>query len=154
MIRLPLLAALAITALPAELAARAVAAPAIANEMDSSVRQALLARCGADRRCSAFTRPAGQEPSIRISGLSCRESKRQHFRIRRCAFSAQSSARSDRLSCSAEFHHGPGSTETLWSDRRMVKQTRVYLPTSRMDVPMTLGTSTLSCSGSVIDYVS
>lgn len=153
MTRLALLAAVAIAASPAAAAARA-AAPAMAVEMESSARQALLARCGGDRRCSAFARQDGREPAIGIAGLTCRESRRQKIRIRHCAFSATSAARSNRLSCSAEFHQGPGSTASIWSDRRLDKQKRVYLPTSRMDAPMTLGPSTLSCSGSVIDYVS
>jgi hypothetical protein len=143
---------LTIAAMPAAVAARAAVAPAIAAEMDGSVRQALLARCGADRRCAAFVRQEGQEPTVRIAGLTCRESRRKSVRTRRCAFTASSTARTDRLSCNAEFHKGPSST--LWSDRRLVKQVRVYLPTSRMNAPVTLGPSTLSCSGSVIDYVS
>jgi hypothetical protein len=152
--RLLLLSALAIAALPVAATARTVAAPGLAREMESSARQSLLARCGADPRCAAFGRQEGVEPAIRIAGVTCSESKRQRVRFRRCAFTAQSAARSDRLSCSAEFHQGPGSSATLWSDRKLVKQVRVYLPTSRIDAPMTLGPSTLSCSGSPIDYVS
>jgi len=153
-IRLPALALLAIATLPAAGTARTGAAPAMAVEMEGSARQSLLARCGGDPRCAAFGRRDGAEPRITISGLTCRQARRHGARIRRCDFTAQSAARSDRLSCSAEFHQGQGATATFWSDRRLVKQPRVYLPTSRIDAPVTLGASTLSCSGSVIDYVS
>ena len=147
MIRLALLTALAVAATPA--GARAPTAPRIAGEMEGSARQSLLTRCGADPRCAAFGRP-----SIRIAGLTCRDGKKDHVRTRSCAFTAVSEGRSNRLSCTATFHQGPGSTPTLWSDRTLVRQVRVYLPTSNMNAPMTLGPSTLSCSGSVIDYVS
>ena len=151
MIRLALLSALAIAALPAT--AQAAAAAGLAGEMEGPARQSLLVRCGADPRCAVFGRAEGLAPVIRIAGLTCRESKRDKVRIRRCAFDAQSSARSDRLSCRATFHRAPGPDE-FWSDRSLVRQARVYLPTSRMNAPLTLGPSTLSCSGSVIDYVS
>ncbi len=149
-----LAAAVALAALPATAGARTVAAPGIAAQMESSARQSLLARCGADPRCADFARQDGVEPRIRVAGITCRETKHERIRVRRCAFTAQSATRPDRLSCSAIFHQGPGGSEAVWTDRRLVKQPRVYLPTSRMDAPMTLGSSTLSCSGSPIDYVS
>jgi hypothetical protein len=150
--RLPLLVVLAACAFPVAAPARADAAARIAAEMEGPARQSLLARCGRDPRCAAYSRQAGAEPAIQLSNLSCREGRKERLRTRRCSFATQSAGRRDRLTCTIEFHEVPGDRAQPWSDRRLVKPNREYLPTSGLKAPIILGASTLACSGSLADY--
>jgi hypothetical protein len=140
-------------ALPAAAAARPSASSRVAAEMEGPARHSLLVTCGSDPRCSAYTRSDGSEPAIRLSNLACREGRRERLRIRRCGFAATTAARPDRLTCNVVFHEVPGDVATPWSDRRLVKPHREYLPTSGLLAPVTLGASTLACSGSPLELI-
>jgi hypothetical protein len=150
--RFALLLALA-AALPAAAAARPGTAARVAAEMEGPARRSLLLTCGSDPRCAAYARADGSEPAIRLSNLACREGKRERLRVRRCAFAATSTARPGRLTCNVDFHEVPGDAAEPWSDRRLVKPHREYLPTSGLLAPVTLGASTLACSGSPLELI-
>ena len=122
--------------------------------MEGPARQSLLAKCGRDPRCALYAAPGerSEQPPILLEKMACRETRRARLRYRRCGFALKSPARAQRLTCSVEFHEVPGDAAFPWSDRRLVKPRREYLPTSGLMAPLILGNSTLACSGSLADY--
>jgi hypothetical protein len=136
--------------------ARAQTATALAAGMEGSVRMALLRSCGPDPVCGAYAPRAwrGVEPLIAVEGLGCSTARRGALPVRRCGFAIKSPRRDARLTCSAEFHETSGDALASWTDLKLEKPHRVYLPTGSVDAPSTLGLSTLRCSGSLIAYAS
>jgi hypothetical protein len=128
-------------------------APAAAD-MLGSVRMAVLRSCGPAPACAAYAPRAwrGVEPAIAVESLAC-AARGGRPPLRRCSFALKAPRRDGRLSCSADFHERSADSLAPWSDLKVEKPRRVYLPTGSIDAPSTLGPSTLRCSGSLIDYV-
>ncbi len=125
----------------------------LAAEMLGSVRMALLRKCGGDPLCLGYAPRTwrGVESVMLVESLRCVETRRRPTRVRRCSMTVKS-PRGTRLSCSGRFYDVSGDPAMPWTDRQPEKPGRVYLPTGRQIVPrMTLGASTLGCSGSLLE---